>query len=111
MTDNVEQALYWPEDMLREITAQATRTDRSLSYIAQFAFKTARERLESMEADAVRALPRGIGGDKRKQTLYFPADMLAAMQAIATRIDSSLSTIAQAAVVLAREEIAALPVN
>jgi uncharacterized small protein (TIGR04563 family) len=41
-TDKRKQSLYFPEDMLREIKAEATRQDRSLSWIVQKAWKIAR---------------------------------------------------------------------
>ncbi|HVO17725.1 MAG TPA: TIGR04563 family protein [Anaeromyxobacter sp.] len=40
--DKRKQSLYFPEDMLREIQAEATRQDRSLSWIVQHAWNTAR---------------------------------------------------------------------
>jgi len=41
-TDKRKQSLYFPEDMLKEIKAEATRQDRSLSWIVQKAWKIAR---------------------------------------------------------------------
>ena len=41
-TDKRKQSLYFPEDMLNEIRAEAERQDRSLSWIVQKAWKTAR---------------------------------------------------------------------
>ncbi len=41
-TDKRKQSLYFPEDMLREIQDEATRQDRSLSWIVQQAWKIAR---------------------------------------------------------------------
>ena len=40
--DKRKQSLYFPEEMLREIQAEATRQDRSLSWIVQKAWRTAR---------------------------------------------------------------------
>ena len=42
-TDKRKQSLYFPEDMLQEITAEAARQDRSLSWIVQKAWKIARK--------------------------------------------------------------------
>ncbi len=42
-SDKRKQSLYFPEDMLNEITAEATRQDRSLSWIVQKAWKIARK--------------------------------------------------------------------
>ncbi|HUS67524.1 MAG TPA: TIGR04563 family protein [Kofleriaceae bacterium] len=41
-TDKRKQSLYFPEDMLREIKHEASRQDRSLSWIVQKAWKIAR---------------------------------------------------------------------
>jgi uncharacterized small protein (TIGR04563 family) len=44
-TDKRKQSLYFPEEMLEEIRAEATRQDRSLSWIVQKAWKVARQGL------------------------------------------------------------------
>jgi uncharacterized small protein (TIGR04563 family) len=41
-TDKRKQSLYFPEAMLQEIKEEAARLDRSLSWIVQRAWKTAR---------------------------------------------------------------------
>ena len=43
--DKRKQSLYFPDEMLREIQDEATRQDRSLSWIMQQAWKAARARL------------------------------------------------------------------
>ena len=48
--DRRKKSLYLPEDVLREIDAEADRLDRSESYIIRLAWKFAREK--------VRALPK-----------------------------------------------------
>lgn len=45
-TDNRKQSLYFPEDMLQEIQEQATRQDRSISWIVQQAWKVARAEIK-----------------------------------------------------------------
>jgi uncharacterized small protein (TIGR04563 family) len=47
-SDKRKQSLYFPEEMLREIGAEATRQDRSLSWIVQKAWKAARSEIKSM---------------------------------------------------------------
>ena len=47
-TDKRKQSLYFPEEMLREIQDEATRQDRSLSWIVQHAWKTARAQMARM---------------------------------------------------------------
>ena len=42
-SDKRKQSLYFPEDMLKEIQLEATRQDRSLSWIVQKAWKIARK--------------------------------------------------------------------
>jgi len=49
------------------------------------------------------------GTDKRKQSLYFPEDMLKEIQVEANRLDRSLSWIVQQAWRIARTELARLP--
>ena len=49
------------------------------------------------------------GSDKRKQSLYFPEDMLKEIQEVATRQDRSLSWIVQKAWKIARIEIQKYP--
>lgn len=44
--DKRKQSLYFPEHMLEEIQAEATRQDRSLSWIVQQAWKVAREEIK-----------------------------------------------------------------
>ncbi len=48
VTDKRKQSLYFPEEMLKEIGAEATRQDRSLSWIVQKAWKAARKDLMSI---------------------------------------------------------------
>lgn len=47
-TDKRKQSLYFPEEMLREIQEEATRQDRSLSWIMQQAWRSARPTVERM---------------------------------------------------------------
>ncbi|HEY6001580.1 MAG TPA: TIGR04563 family protein [Anaeromyxobacter sp.] len=44
-TDKRKQSLYFPDEMLREIQGEATRQDRSLSWIVQQAWKAARAQI------------------------------------------------------------------
>jgi uncharacterized small protein (TIGR04563 family) len=44
-TDKRKQSLYFPEDMLSEIQAEANRQDRSMSWLVQQAWKIARPEL------------------------------------------------------------------
>jgi uncharacterized small protein (TIGR04563 family) len=44
-SDKRKQSLYFPEDRLKEIQAEATRQDRSLSWIVQKAWKLARKEI------------------------------------------------------------------
>jgi uncharacterized small protein (TIGR04563 family) len=47
-TDKRKQSLYFPEEMLREIQEEATRQDRSLSWIMQQAWRSARGQIAKM---------------------------------------------------------------
>jgi uncharacterized small protein (TIGR04563 family) len=44
-SDKRKQSLYFPEEMLQEITGEANRQDRSLSWIVQKAWKIARREI------------------------------------------------------------------
>jgi uncharacterized small protein (TIGR04563 family) len=47
-TDKRKQSLYFPEEMLQQIQDEATRQDRSLSWIVQQAWRAAREQIARM---------------------------------------------------------------
>jgi len=57
-TDKRKQSLYFPEEMLREMQEEATRQDRSLSWIMQQAWRTARARIGTMPGTAALGPPR-----------------------------------------------------
>lgn len=46
-----KQSLYFPEEMLEEIRAEAERQDRTLSWLMQKAWKIAREKIRRAPAD------------------------------------------------------------
>ena len=48
--DKRKQSLYFPEEMLAEIQHEATRLDRSLSWIVQQGWKFARAKLKEIPA-------------------------------------------------------------
>jgi uncharacterized small protein (TIGR04563 family) len=60
-SDKRKQSLYFPEQMLREIQEEAARQDRSMSWIVQKAWKTARREIQKFPA--VNDYP---GGDDNK---------------------------------------------
>lgn len=68
--------------MLQFIQEQATRTDRSLSSLVQFAFAETREAIAASDRGQLEAAKRSFDGDSRKQTLYFPGEMLDALSLI-----------------------------
>jgi uncharacterized small protein (TIGR04563 family) len=58
-TDHRKQSLYFPEEMLNEISHEATRQDRSLSWIVQQAWKLARTDIKRMPSvNDVLGVPR-----------------------------------------------------
>jgi uncharacterized small protein (TIGR04563 family) len=61
-SDKRKQSLYFPEEMLKEIGDEATRQDRSLSWIIQKAWKAARK--DIMAVRSMNDLP--ADGDKDK---------------------------------------------
>jgi uncharacterized small protein (TIGR04563 family) len=59
-SDKRKQSLYFPEEMLKEIGAEAVRQDRSLSWIVQKAWKVARKDIMSVPSvDAPLGEPSG----------------------------------------------------
>ena len=64
-TDKRKQSLYFPEDMLNEIQAEANRQDRSLSWIVQQAWRIARGRDHAFPVRERRALRRRARGRAR----------------------------------------------
>lgn len=48
MNDKRKQSLYFPDDMLMEIQAEAIRLDRSLSWVVQRAWMLGRPRVMNM---------------------------------------------------------------
>ena len=47
-TDKRKQSLYFPEEMLSEITSEAARLDRSLSWVVQLAWKVAKDEIKKI---------------------------------------------------------------
>jgi uncharacterized small protein (TIGR04563 family) len=65
-TDKRKQSLYFPEAMLKEISAEATRQDRSLSWIVQKAWKAARKEFKNIPSvdDGPASASESEGEDK-----------------------------------------------
>ena len=49
-SDKKKQSLYFPEEMLKEIFSEATRQDRSISWIVQKAWKASRTDIKNIPA-------------------------------------------------------------
>ena len=49
-SDKRKQSLYFPEELLNEISREANRQDRSLSWIVQKAWKIARDEISKYPA-------------------------------------------------------------
>lgn len=60
MSEPRKQSLYFPEEMLRDIQAEALRQDRSLSWIVQRAWRVARARMAQLPAAASATPPREV---------------------------------------------------
>ena len=67
-TDKRKQSLYFPEAMLKEISAEATRQDRSLSWIVQKAWKAARKEFKNIPSvdDVAGSGSESPGNDEKK---------------------------------------------
>lgn len=68
-------------------------------------------KLDAHEPDvrAAKGIERMAGTDKRKQSLYFPEQMLEEIKHEATRLDRSLSWIVQRCVKIGLAEVRKLP--
>ncbi len=64
-----KQSLYFPEDMLREIQEEATRQDRSLSWIVQRAWAAARPQIEKMPGMEDLGLSVAVGAEESAKGL------------------------------------------
>ena len=62
-SDKRKQSLYFPEEMLKEIVTEATRQDRSLSWIVQKSWKAARKDIMSMPS-----MGEPAGGDEKAES-------------------------------------------
>jgi hypothetical protein len=99
------QPLFWPASMLEVLQDRAIELDHSLSHVVQLAFLKARETIARSDREKLEAATRRFGGSTQRQTLYFPGDLLDAMEAQASRLDCSLSFVAQSAVALVHKPI------
>lgn len=60
-TDNRKQSLYFPEAMLDDIKSESARLDRSLSWVVQRAWKTARAEIRKIpSSESVEGAPSSI---------------------------------------------------
>jgi uncharacterized small protein (TIGR04563 family) len=50
MNDKRKKSIYMPEELLREIEAEAERLDRSDSYLLQLAWRMARMKIRAIPA-------------------------------------------------------------
>jgi len=60
-----KQSLYFPEEMLSEIQEEATRQDRSLSWIVQRAWNAARFKIGKMPGTNDLGLPAGTAANAK----------------------------------------------
>lgn len=51
--DKRKQSLYFPEEILQEISAEAIRQDRSMSWVVQQAWKIAKEQISKYPSPPV----------------------------------------------------------
>jgi uncharacterized small protein (TIGR04563 family) len=78
--------------------------DQELSKVLRVGLESAQDRKLAKWSEMANA-------DKRKQSLYFPEDMLKEIQHEAQRLDRSLSWIVQQGWKLAREKLKAFPAS
>jgi uncharacterized small protein (TIGR04563 family) len=97
--------LFWPEGMLDAMKAQASRLDRSLSWVVEKSWIVAQG--SAPPPAGGNALARD--GDRRKQSIYLPIEIYAELADIAAREDRSMSFLVQRALTTAWPTIATLP--
>ncbi len=61
-----KQSLYFPEEMLSEISSESSRLDRSLSWTVQQAWRLARAELQKLPAAAERPVADRAGDRARR---------------------------------------------
>jgi uncharacterized small protein (TIGR04563 family) len=107
----ISRTLFFPEPLLDFVQREAARTDRSLSWIVQFAWKEVRAQIAALpDREAAAALRVSYpSAANTPQTLYVPTEMVVEAEAQAARFDSSLSWLFQLALALATPAITALP--
>jgi uncharacterized small protein (TIGR04563 family) len=115
-----EQVTFWESAMLEDLTKQAQRLDRSLSWCAQRAWTIARAELSKPQVEGEHPLAQKIldtryaSNDEskpRKQTLFFPPAMLTEIKTAAKQQDRSISWLMQRAWCLAVSEIEKTPAS
>ncbi|MGE0869657.1 MAG: hypothetical protein AB7P03_13915 [Kofleriaceae bacterium] len=97
-------SLYFSATNAELLQREAYRLNVSFSWIVQAAFKHAAPRISGSDRSVL--VKVGPAAGAKKYALYFPGEMLDAMEAEARRLDCSVSSIAQTALVLARDELA-----
>jgi uncharacterized small protein (TIGR04563 family) len=110
-TEKIEQSLYWPEPLLAFVQAEAHRIDRTFSWVVQRAWKLTRDRIAALASaeQAKEHVGSLVEVAKRKQNLFFPAEILGEMKREAARLDRSTSWVVHLAVSLSRPELAKIP--
>lgn len=96
--------LYFPDELLALLTAEAARLDCSLSRLIQTALKITGDRVQPSSGG--NGLPKG--GQRRLQTVYLPVDLNEALGATAAREDRSKSWLVQQALAAAWPTIQAM---
>ncbi len=97
--------LYFPAPMLAAVKGEATRADKSLSFVVQTALRAG----FGLPADAPTHDFGSANSDKRKQSVYLPLDLYTELRGRADREDRSLSWVAQSAIARGWPDVTALP--
>jgi uncharacterized small protein (TIGR04563 family) len=98
--------LYWPEDLLREMQAEAARLDRSVSWIVEKAWTIA-----TSSTPIVRGRRPPHDGPRRKHSVYLSIALYDQLASAAAREDRSMSALAQRAIVTAWPTLTSLPAD
>lgn len=102
---NTHQGAYLDAGVVAQMRAEAARLDVSISALVQEAWKLARAQMQAVPVVGV-----ALGLDWSRASLYFPAAMIAQMEAEAERLDRPLSWVVAQAWAIARAEIMRAPI-
>jgi uncharacterized small protein (TIGR04563 family) len=110
MSNQVEQALWYPTSMLDDMQKVAAKLDKNISWCVQQAWNIGRREVAEIDADtnwrAEKIFEqRYADADKAKQTFIFPSEVIDEIKNEAARLDRSMSWLVARVWCVAREQV------